>query len=59
MNIKELKKAIKDLPDDLSVGLSVKKVLGKTPKAIIYVSDEDKVTTGEYDGMFWIDGEYK
>ena len=56
MNIKELKEKIKDIPNDMSVGVSVKKEVGDNPDVVMFIADEGKITVGEYDDIFWIDG---
>ena len=56
MNIKQLKTKIENLPDDMSIGVSVKQEVGDSPDAVMFIADEGKVSCGEYDDMFWVDG---
>ena len=58
MNIKQLRKKIKDMPDNMSVGVSVKQEAGDSPDAVMFIADENKITANEYRDIFWIDGAF-
>lgn len=59
MNIKELKKLIENLDDEMMVNISVKKQMGTSSEALVFVADEDKVSGGIIQGDFWLDGEFE